>query len=83
MTSRDDRSRRAAARLHHVAVGLAAEVVAKGGSLDWHDLTEEERAEAEAMAVDFWPKRLTQVAAMSETGVRSRRMGRPPSTDST
>ena len=80
MTSRDDRHRRAAARLHSVAIGLAAEVLAKGGSLDWYDLTDAERAEAQTRAKTFWPGRLRELQARLRDDVaRSRRMGRPPS----
>ena len=80
MASRDDRHRRAAARLHAVAVELAAEVLAKGGTLDWYDLTDAERAEAKSKAKTFWPERLLKVQVrLRENVSRSRRMGRPPS----
>jgi hypothetical protein len=84
MTSRDDRHRRAAARLHDIAVGLAAEVVARGGSLaEWYDLTDTERAEAQEKARTFWPERMRAIRVeMTNNVARSRRMGRPPSTDS-
>jgi hypothetical protein len=83
VSSRDDRHRRAAARLHAVTVALAAELLAKGGSLDWFDLTEAERAEATEKARTFWPERLRAIQVMMTNNVsRSRRVGRPPSTDS-
>jgi hypothetical protein len=82
VASRDDRHRRAAVRLHAVTVGLAAEVLAKGGSLDWYDLTDAERAEAVAKAKTFWPVRMRELQARLRNDVaRSRRVGRPPSTE--
>jgi len=50
MTDRDERHRRNAQRLRGLTVDLAAEVVARGGSLTGLALTEEERAEATAKA---------------------------------
>jgi hypothetical protein len=83
MTSRDDRHRRAAARLHALTVALAAEVVARGGRLDGYaDLTDDERVEAEHRARTFWRAHgLLIRSTIRETVGRSRRVGRPPSTE--
>jgi hypothetical protein len=61
MTARDERSRRAAARLHGLVVSLAGEVVARGGRLDRYDLTDEEQAEARRQARTFWQTRMRDV----------------------
>lgn len=84
-TSRDDRHRRAAQRLRGLVVDLAAEVIARGGNLDWYpDLTEEERAEADDQARDFWPRRrVRMVERMRQTVSEARRSDRFASTDGT
>jgi hypothetical protein len=82
-SSRDDRHRRAAHRLRALVVDLAAEVRARGGSLDWHpDLTEEERSEAEEQAKGFWPRRRLQHLLNLRENVReARRTDRLASTE--
>jgi hypothetical protein len=81
-TTRDDRHRRAAKRLRRVTVALAAEVRARGGSLDWHpDLTDEERAEAEQEARNFWRGRLVAVRDRGQNRAETCRMDRLASTD--
>jgi hypothetical protein len=76
MTSRDDRHRKAAQRLRGLVVELAAEVRARGGSLDrYPDLTEEERTEAEEQARGFWRAYGLQVRLrMRQTVAEARRM---------
>jgi hypothetical protein len=82
-TSRDDRHRKAAARLHDLTVGLAAEVVARRGDLSWYpDLTDAERTEAEERARRFWRDRMLAIKHRSyNNGVEaSRKMDRLAST---
>lgn len=82
MTTRDVRHRRAAARLHDVAVSLAAEVLAKGGSLDNYDLTDAEKDEATVKARTFWRDRQrTLLVTMRHNVSKSRRVGRLTSTE--
>lgn len=81
MSSRDDRHRRTAARLHVTVLSLAAEVRARGGSLDWYDLTHAERQAAEAKAKTFWRDRMRDIRLkVTNNAGRSSRVGRPPST---
>lgn len=84
-TSRDDRHRRAAQRLRSLVVDLAAEVRARGGTLDWYpDLTVDERTEAQDRAYTFWPRRRAQhLARMRHTVSEARRMDHLASTDGT
>lgn len=81
-SSRDDRHRRAAHRLRALVVALAAEVRARGGSLDRYDLSDEERAEAEEQARGFWRAYGLQVRLKSwETVREARRTDRLASTE--
>jgi hypothetical protein len=63
MTSRDEQYRRNAKRLRAQVVGLAAEVVARGGGLDDYLLSDEERAEAIARAPQVFRDKFTRLQA--------------------
>lgn len=82
-TSRDDRHRRAAQRLRALTVDLGAEVVARGGSLDYfEEMTTKERVEAEAQAPNVFRDRVVAVATATRDAVqRARRIDRSTSTD--
>lgn len=82
MADRDARHRKAAQRLRTLAVDLGAEVVARGGSLDYYpELTAEEVVEAQAKSRGFFRRRFLEVQAnLRDHGPRTSRMDRPTST---